>query len=208
MNISELYPAHFDYSAQSYMALMRSILIKASYDSVLKKITGYKGMYLCQQPKECWTLKFEHFEGIFGLVFSDINEGLGSFHLYYFPSPKEPLVEKFSLAEAWLAHEEDFIDKVRSFAQYPELLSQFYIGSLALHVSFKSQTLLLFYETLLRQRVYSKEGVFSPWNKEMCVIEAGGLDKDLPCFRLVLPVMNFLNTAITRLTCKTSNSVP
>lgn len=201
MNLTELYPASFDDSAQSYLALMRSILIKASYDSVLKKITGYKGMYLCQQPKECWTLKFEHFEGIFGLVFSDINEGLGSFHLYYFPSPKEPLVEKFSLAEAWLAHEEDFIDKVRSFAQHTELLSQFYIGSLALHVSFKSQTLLLFYETLLRQRIYSKEGVFSPWQKEKCVIEAGGLDKDLPCFRLVLPVMNFLNTAITRLTC-------
>lgn len=33
------------------------------------------------------------------------------------------------------------------------------------------------------------------------MIEAGGLDKDLPCFRLVLPVMNFLNTTITRLTC-------
>lgn len=201
MNISELYPAYFDYSAQSYMALMRSILIKASYDSVLKKITGYKGMYLCQDPKECWTLKFDQFVGIFGMVFSETNEGFGRFHLYYFPSPKEALIEKFSLLEALLSQEEDFIDKVRSFAQYPELLSQFYIGSLALHVSFESQTLLLFYETLLRQRIYSKAGVFSPWRKEMCVIEAGGLDKDLPCFRLVLPVMNFLNTAITRLTC-------
>lgn len=201
MNLLELYPASFDGTLDDYQAFMRMLLIKGSYDGVLKKMTGYKGMYLCQQPKECWTLKFDHFAGIFGMVLSEVNEGFGRFHLYYFPSPQEPLVEKFSLAEAWLAHEADFIDKVRSFSQYPELLSQFYIGSLALHVSFQSQTLMLVYETLLRQRIYSKTGVFSPWQKEMCVIEAGGLDKDLPCFRLVLPVMNFLNTTITRLTC-------
>jgi len=200
MNLSELYPAYFDHSAQSYIALMRSMLIKASYDSVLKKMTGYKGMSLCQHPKECWTLKFENFAGIFGVVFSDVNEGFGRFHLYYFPSPKEALIERVSLAEGLLAHEEDFIEKVRSFAQYPELVHQFYIGTLALHVSFESQTLLLFYETRLRQSIYSKEGVRS-LHKDEYIIEAGGLDKDLPLFRLVLPVMHFLNTAITRLTC-------
>lgn len=160
MNLLELYPASFDGTLDDYQAFMRMLLIKGSYDGVLKKMTGYKGMYLCQQPKECWTLKFDHFAGIFGMVISEVNEGFGRFHLYYFPSPQESLVEKFSLAEAWLAHEEDFIDKVRSFSQYPELLSQFYIGSLALHVSFQSQTLMLVYETLLRQRIYSKEGVF------------------------------------------------
>jgi len=72
MNIQALYPATFDGTVENYTAFMRSILIKGSYDSVLKKMTGYKGMYVCQHPKECWTLKFDQFEGIFGVVFSEI----------------------------------------------------------------------------------------------------------------------------------------
>ncbi|WP_190278594.1 CobW family GTP-binding protein [Sulfurospirillum multivorans] len=201
MNIQALYPATFDGTAENYTAFMRSILIKGSYDSVLKKMTGYKGMYVCQHPKECWTLKFDQFEGIFGVVFSEIYDGFGTFALYYFPSPNENLIERFSVLEGLLAQEENFIDKVRSFASDSELSTQFYIGSLRLHVNIESQTMFLCYETCLRQRVYAKEGVFSPWKKDECIIEAGGLDKDLPSFRLVLPFMNFFNTAITRLTC-------
>lgn len=201
MNIQALYPASFDGTAESYTAFIRSVLIRGSYDSMLKKMTGYKGMYVCQHPKECLTLKFDQFEGVFGVVFSEVRDGFGRFLLYYFPSPCESLIDRFSLLEGLLAQEENFIEKVRSFASHSELLTQFYIGSLCLHVNVESQTMFLFYETCLRQRVYTKEGVFSPWKSDECIIAAGGLDKDLPSFRLVLPFMNFLNTAITRLTC-------
>ena len=204
MNIEALYPTSFDGSSENYMALMRSILIKGSYDSLLKKMTGYKGMYLCQHPKECWTLKFDHFEGIFGMVFSGFDDGFAEFRLYYYPSSTENMIDKFSLYEGILANEEGFIEKVRAFASYSELLTHFYIGSLFLHANFQTQTLFLFYTTVLRQRVYAKDGVVSPLTPNEYVIEKDGLDKDLPSFRLMLPFMNFLSTTMTRIT----NSTP
>ncbi len=200
MNITELYPSSFDNSAQSFTALMRSLLIKGSYDSVLKKMTGYKGMYLNHQTKECWTLKFEQFAGVFGIVLTEVKGAFGIFHLYYYPSCDEALIDKFSLAEGLLAQESDFIEKVRSFSSHEVLLSHFHIATLSLHVNFVSQNLLLFYETMIRDRVYAKEGVKSPFNRQNYLIEPKGLDKDLPAFRMLLPVMNFLNTTITRLT--------
>ncbi|NCD11835.1 MAG: GTP-binding protein [Epsilonproteobacteria bacterium] len=197
MNLLELYPSSFDGSFEDYRAFMRSVLIKGSYDGVLKKLTGYKGMYLCQQPKECWTLKFDQFEGIFGMVLVEVKEGFGTFYLYYFPSPEEALLDKCSLSEALVTQEEAYREKIRSFALYPELLEQFCIGSLTLHVTMASQSLLLFYESVLRERVYAKEGVLT--KDKRYVIAPEGLDKDVPSFRLLLPLMNFLNTTLSRI---------
>ncbi|NLC28716.1 MAG: GTP-binding protein [Campylobacteraceae bacterium] len=204
MNLAELYPASFDNSIHSFTALMRSILIKSSYDSVLKKMTGYKGMYLNQHNKECWTLKFEHFPGIFGLVLGEVEGGFGRFHLHYFPSPEESMVEKFSLVEGVTTQEEDYIEKVRSFSSSHMLLSHFHIATLHLQADFLENSLILFYETVSRDRVYSKDGVKSPLKENEFIIKPNGLDKDLPSLRLLLPFMNFLNTTITRI----SNSAP
>ena len=182
---------------------MRSILIKGTYDSALKKITGYKGMCLNHQKQESWTIKFDNFQGIFGLILSDVTEGFGRFHLYYFPSPQESLLEKFSLSEAWITQDKSYIDKVRAFAAYPELLMQFHIATLRLHVDFASEGLLIVYESQIRQRVYAKDGVLWGEEEDKYIINPGGLDKDLPTFRLLLPFMNFLNTAITKITKNT-----
>ncbi len=202
MSIQELYPTSFNETINDFNSLMRSILIKGTYDSSLKKITGYKGMYLSQQNQECWTIKFDNFQGIFGLILSDVTERFGRFHLYYFPSPTEPLLDKFSLSEAWIAHDDSYIEKVRAFSSYPELLMQFHIATLRLHVDFVSDSILILYESQMRQRVYALDGVFSEEEGEY-IIAPDGLDKDLPTFRLLLPFMNFLNTAITKITKKT-----
>ena len=200
MNIHALYPATFDGTPESFNALLRTLLIRGTYDTILKKITGYKGMYLYQQSKECWTVKFDNFAGIFGILFAALHEDVGVFHLYYFPSPNESMLDKFSLAEAITVQDEAYLEKVREFALHPALFRQFHIATLSLHVSLQNQSLWLFYETHIRERVYAKEGVIDPRSEEKTyLIEPEGLDKDLPSFRLLLPLMNFLNTAITRM---------
>lgn len=201
MSIQELYPTSFHETLNDFNSLMRSILIKGTYDSSLKKITGYKGMYLNQQSQECWTIKFDNFQGIFGLILSDVTDSFGRFHLYYFPSPKETLLDKFSLYEAWIAQGENYIEKVRAFASHPELLTQFQIATLRLHVDFISNSILILYESQMRQRVYTLDGILSQDGEY--IIPPGGLDKDLPTFRILLPFMNFLNTAITKITKET-----
>ncbi|MDD3342108.1 MAG: GTP-binding protein [Sulfurospirillaceae bacterium] len=200
MNIETLYPAAFNGTPESLNAFLRTLLIRGTYDTILKKITGYKGMYLYQQSKECWTVKFDNFAGIFGILFVAFHEDIGTFHLYYFPSPNESMLDKFSLAEAIMTQEETYLEKVREFALHPALFRQFHIATLRLHVSVQNQSLWLFYETHIRERVYAKEGVLDPRSEEkVYLIEPEGLDKDLPSFRLLLPLMNFLNTAITRM---------
>ena len=200
MNIHALYPASFDGTPESFNALLRTILIRGTYDTVLKKITGYRGMFLYQQTKECWTVKFDNFSGIFGILFSGVHKGFGKFHLYYFPSPSESMVDKFSLAEAMVTLSETYLEKIREFVLYPELYMQFHIATVSLHVDIQVQSLWLFYETQIRERVYAKDGVLDPSSEEKSyLIEPDGLDKDLPSFRLLLPMMNFLNTAISRM---------
>lgn len=204
MNLSQLYPASFDGSMNSFKSFMRVILTKSSYDSTLKKITGFKGVFLNQQGNECWTLKFESFPGIFGLILGEAKEGVGKFYIYYFPSPEDSMIERHSLIEGAMAQESDYIKKVRSFPNFPMFLSHFYISTLTLSIDFLENSLIVLYETATRDRIYAKDGVKSPFNQDEFIIKPDELDKDLPSFRILLPFMNFFNSAITRL----SNTPP
>lgn len=200
MRIADLYPAHLEHSPDGFNAIMRSILIQASYDGTLKKITGFKGLFVDEAAQECWTLKFEQFAGVFGLILVGLGEGYGHFNLYYFPAPHEALVDKLSLVEACMAQETGFIDKVRAFGRHTSLLMHFRVASLRLYVHAPDQGIFILYESQIRERVYARDGVVHPARKGKMLIDAGGLDKDFPAFRLLLPFMHFLNTAISKIT--------
>ena len=200
MPLKNLYPISFDNSASSYTSLMRTLLIKGTYDSTLKKLTGYQGMHQCHYPKECWTLKFEPFKGIFGITFTKIDEeSIAHFQVHYFPSTEEQLNENFSLLESFLSFQEDFIEKVRSFSLYPELYTQFYIGSLQMYVEFEEEMFFIGFKTLRKDKTYSKEGILSPINQTTYIIEPGDVDRNLPTLRLMLPLINYVNMSIHRL---------
>ena len=72
MKLEEFYPLKFDGSSKSFNSLIRTLLIRANYDAILKKVTSYKGMHQYNDSQECWTLKFDGKEGIYGLIQSKI----------------------------------------------------------------------------------------------------------------------------------------
>lgn len=205
MKLKDFYPLHFDGSERSFNSFIRSTLIKANYDPILKKITGYKGMHQYNDSKECWTLKFEGKEGIYGLIQSQNSINLdsyqASFDIYYFPSPNEKNLQNSSLIEEYIVNDEQFIEKVKGFSSFLELYLNFKIGKLILNISKKEDSLEVTYKTLSRIKTFAKDGIedISDLTNNEYIISPTMIDKNFPSFRVLLPFFNFFNTLLTRI---------
>lgn len=203
MKIDVIYPIEFDGSTKSFNSLMNTILIKASYDNILKKITSYKGMYLSQKKAMCWTMKFENTKGIYGLLLTNVytldDSFAGEYSLYYFPSKEDKYLSKSSLYEEYLIYTNNFINKVRDFSAYEELYNNFKIATLNFVI--KNKVLKINYVTQTRIKTIALDGVEDKLNiiENNYVIEPKGIDKDFPALRFTLPFFNFLNGFFTRL---------
>lgn len=210
MNINTFYPCGIDDSRDSFNSFMRSVLIQASYDGILKKITQYKGMFLSEKEQECWTIKFENFKGVFGLVLLNtekLDDGfMGKFNLYYFPSNDDEYLPFCSIYEELIALEENFIEKVRDFSSFPALVSNFHIGSISLFVDSKKSSLFISYETQRKEKTYSIDGIIDKHNitKKEFILDPMSIDKNFPAFKVMYQFINFFNTLLSRV----NNSIP
>ena len=205
-NTNKLYSNNFDGSAGSFNSLMRNLLIKATYDGILKKVTGYKGMYLSEKEQECWTIKFDDITGVYGLLLFNIQEDeddfIGEFNLYYFPSKEDKYASKCSLLEEYLLNNDLFIEQVRDFSAYPELYLHFKIAKIEITIPKEKNSFIISYLTETKTRVITKNGILDTRDltNSKYIIKPKGIDKDFPSLRLTLPFFNFLNTLITRIT--------
>lgn len=204
MKLKNIYPLDFDGSAKSFNSLIRTLLIKANYDAVLKKVTKYKGMHQYNDSQECWTLKFNNKEGIYGLIQNQNKEKAdcyeACFDLYYFPSPNEKDLQNSSLIEEYIVNSEQFIEKVKGFSSFLEVYLNFKIAKLIIRIPKKKDSFFLTYKTLNRIKTFSKDGIkdISNLTSKQFIISPSCLDKDFPAFRVTLPFFNFFNTLLTR----------
>lgn len=204
MKLKSFYPLDFNGSAKSFNSLIRTLLIKANYDAVLKKVTEYKGMHQYNDSQECWTLKFNNKEGIYGLIQNQNKETStsyeASFDLYYFPSPNEKDLQNSSLIEEYIVNSEQFIEKVKGFSSFLEVYLNFKIAKLIIKISKKEDSFLVTYKTLNRIKTFSKDGIedISDLTAKQYIISPTCLDKNFPAFRFTLPFFNFFNTLLTR----------
>ncbi len=213
MRLKDFYPLDFNGSKKAFNSLIKTLLIKANYDTVLKKLTGYKGMHQHSNSKECWTLKFDKKEGVYGLLQTQNkelkNSFKASFDLYYFPSPKEKDLQKSSLIEEYIVNNEQFIEKVKEFSSFLELYLNFKIAKLFINISKKDETFTITYKTLNRIRTFTKDGVedINNLTSEQYIIPPNNLDKNFPAFKFTLPFYNFFNTLLTRMAKKDPSKV-
>ncbi|MAD42000.1 MAG: cobalamin biosynthesis protein P47K [Arcobacter sp.] len=204
MKIKNFYPVDFDGSRKAFNSLLRTLLIKANYDAVLKKVTAYKGMHQYNDSQECWTLKFEGKEGVYGLIQNQNIENENSFEacfdIYYFPSPNEKDIQNSSLIEEYIANSEQFIEKVKGFSSFLELFLNFKIAKLDINIHKEQDKLQITYKTLNRIKTFSKDGIEDLHNhtKERYIISPKSIDKNFPSFKFILPFFNFFNTLLTR----------
>ena len=204
MKLKNLYPLDFDGSQKGFNSLIRTLLIKANYDALLKKVTAYKGMHQYNDLQECWTLKFDNFEGVYGLIQTQNREKDDSFEacfdIYYFPSPSEKVLQKTSLIEEYIVNNEQFIEKVKGFSSFLELFLNFKIAKLIINISKVEDNLQVTYKTLNRIKTFAKDGIedISNLTNEQYIIAPNSLDKNFPALRFTLPFFNFFNTLLTR----------
>lgn len=204
MNLKNFYPLNFDGSKNAFNSLIRTFLIKANYDAVLKKVTGYKGMHQNNDSKECWTIKFDKQEGIYGLVQNQREEKEASFEacfdLYYFPSPHEKDLQNSSLIEEYIVNNQQYIEKVKGFSSFLEMYLNFKIAKVIINISKKEDDFLITYKTLNRIKTFCKDGIVDINNltSTKYIISPSNIDKNFPSFKFLLPFFNFFNTLLTR----------
>ena len=204
MKLKDFYPLDFDGSKKAFNSLIRTLLIKANYDALLKKVTNYRGMHQYNDLQECWTLKFDNHEGVYGLIQNQIKEEKDSFEacfdIYYFPSPLEKNLQNSSLIEEYIVNDEQFIEKVKGFSSFLEVFLNFKIAKLIINISKTEDTLQITYKTLNRIKTFSKDGIRDVNNltKQEYIIAPNSLDKNFPAFKFTLVFFNFFNTLLTR----------
>ena len=204
MKLKNFYPVDFDGSRKAFNSLIRTLLIKANYDAVLKKVTSYKGMHQYNDSQECWTLKFDGKEGIYGLVQNQNTENENSFEacfdLYYFPSPKEKNIHNSSLIEEYIANSEQYIEKIKGFSSFLELYLNFKIAKININIQKKDDNFQIIYKTLNRIKTFAKDGIkdINNHTNKQYIISPQNIDKNFPSFKFTLPFFNFFNTLLTR----------
>ncbi|WP_320035798.1 GTP-binding protein [Halarcobacter sp.] len=212
MKLEDFYPLTFNGTQKDFNSLMRTLLIKANYDPILKKITGYKGMHQYNDSQECWTLKFDSKKGIYGLIQSESIEKENSyestFDIYYFPSPNEKELQNSSLIEEYIVNCEQFIEKVKGFSSFLEMYLNFKIGKLILNISKNKNNIEIKYKVLNRIKTYTKDGIedINNLTNNKYIILPNNIDKNFPSFKFILPFFNFFNTLLTRIIKKAPSS--
>lgn len=204
MQLKNFYPLDFDGSQKGFNSLIRTLLIKANYDALLKKVTSYKGMHQYNDSQECWTLKFDNKEGIYGLIQTQTREKVESyeaeFDIYYFPSPNEKDLQNSSLIEEYIVNSEQFIERVKGFSSFLEVYLNFKIAKLIINIPKEEKSLQVTYKTLNRIKTFAKDGIedISNLTNAPYIISPNSIDKNFPSFKFLLPFFNFFNTLLTR----------
>lgn len=138
---------------------------------------------------------------MFGVVFcgeqAEADALHGEFALYVFPDPEDPLLDHFPLAALQAALNADYRARIRELSLHAAELVPFRLGTLFLGVRYDGTGLEVEVCAPARLRTFALDGVPVPGDgADSWLIEPGGLETDLPAFRLLLPLFAVL-TATT-----------
>ena len=151
----------------------------------VRDMTGWQGLARCPGQTEAWTCRLQARPGVFGCQREDGWEKAGraaaDFGLYYFPTPEDPLFDRFSLAAEWSVLKDDFQAHVRDFAATPEMSRLFRLGKATLVVSREPQRFCFRLDALERDILILTEGLRT---EEGWVVAPGEAEQDLPSWML------------------------
>jgi len=202
MNFIDLYPGDLAAMEPERIARegMRLFLVRTNLVVGHRFAMGWRGV--AQTGEAGWTARIRNYPGVFGLqyhrqaVSGDWRGGV--FHLMYFPSAEEDLLENISLAAAALAHRKDYQAIVRDFTAYPELLDLFVIGRVHLMVHPASGSVSLGLRARTRDRILARDGVYVPDGMaKLCLVAPGAADRDFPAFEVACAFFEILAASVT-----------
>jgi len=173
-------------------------LLLACLDPRFKRMTGWQGLARCPGQVEAWTCRLQARPGVFGCQREDGWEKAGraaaDFGLYYFPTPEDPLFDRFSLAAEWAVLKDGFQAHVRDFAATPEMSRLFRLGKATLVVSREPQRFCFRLDALERDILILTEGLRT---EEGWVVAPGEAEQDLPSWMLARELFHVVAGALT-----------
>mgnify|MGYP001039597059 CR=1 FL=1 len=182
--------------------LFRIVLMRTNFVPGIRHVIGWRGLKDSSSSVAGWTARIKNFAGVFGIYFDKletVGEWInGKFMVNYFPDPDEELAELFSLQAGVYTRKEDYLSHVRDFLSYPELCDLFNIGIIDLCVHQEEDALIFGLESISRQRVIAKDGIYLPQDGHMVkVVEPGSYEQDFPSYNTSFAFYEVLAASVT-----------
>ncbi|MGD8502532.1 MAG: GTP-binding protein [Syntrophobacterales bacterium] len=203
MKLGNLHPTDILSSPQTTIQeLMRDLLVRTNFVPGVRHVIGWRGLKDSSLEVEGWTAKIKGSSGVFGLYFDEPEEidewVIGRFRLNYFPDPDEELVELFSLQAGFYTQEDNYLGNVRNFLSHPQISELFNIAEIHLAVKKTEDALILGLESISRQRVIAKDGIFLSQDGDTVELVAPGCyEQDLPSYKTAIPFYHVLAASFT-----------
>lgn len=197
-DIKALYPPGISENIETSVAgIISGILEKSCFSGTAKKTLCISDFCSnCRSPK-CWTLKLDGRAGTYGLSVKDIEDTKGllkfSLGLKYFPACGEKVFNNFTIAEIMTASNPLLPELVRDFTALQEFGKMFDIGVITVRMAKEAETFSLSLRALTASRITIKEGIFLRRGDEVKeLVPPRGLDRNVPSYRLALPLFKAL----------------
>lgn len=188
MRLTSLIPRPLDPATDADgVAVLGALLTAAHLDRRLARELGWRGVRPSATDSPAWTCRIAGSPHVFGLVALGGATENASLHsniaLCVFPHPEDPALETFPLSALREALNPGYSERVRGLSEHAEHLTAFQLGLLRLSVRLDGSGLSLTVSAPARHRTVALDGVGSPGD---WVIPPGGLECDVPAFRLLL----------------------
>ena len=203
MDLKKVHPTDILFSPErGIQEIMRSFLMRANFVPGVRHVMGWSGLKDSSSDVEGWTAKIKNSSGVFGIYFDKLEDVhgwmTGRFRLDYFPDPDEQLVELFSLQAGLYTQEDYYFEHVRNFLSHPQLCELFNIAEINIAVKKTEDALILGLESISRQRVIAKDGIFiSQDGRTVELVAPGDFEQDFPSYSIALTFYNVLAASLT-----------
>ena len=203
MNLGKLHsPDIYSSPETGIQELMRDLLIRTNFVPGVRHVIGWRGLKDSSSDVVGWTAKIKGSSGVYGIYFDKLEEVCGwmsgRFRLNYFPDPDEHLVELFSVQAGLYTQQNNYFENVRNFLFKSQFCELFNIAEINLSVKRTENALALGLESISRQRVIAKDGIFLSQDGETVELVApGGYEQDFPSCNTAFPFYNVLAASLT-----------
>ncbi len=219
MRLASLLPRPLDTRSGTECAtILGSLLTAAHLDRHRARALGWRGVRPSGTGQPAWTCRVAASPHVFGLFFlgEQARAGLlhGEFAAFVFPGAEDPILDAYPLAALRLALDPGYPERIRDIAAHSRELAPFQLGTLHLSVRTDGTGLSLALVALARHRVVALNGVAVPGRQadvaapgdqagglpgpdaEDWLILPGGLECDLPAFRMLLRLFGSLTATL------------
>ncbi|MEA4856173.1 MAG: GTP-binding protein [Solidesulfovibrio sp.] len=187
-------------SGSDCASLLDSLLTGVHLDRRQARALGWRGVRPSATEAPAWSFRAAGSEHVYGLLFlgetaNATEDGLlGDFAVFVFPKAESPLLDRFPLEALRQALGEDYGRLVRHFSAHTDALAPFVCGRLRLEATLDGAGLGLIWEASARHRLVALDGIAAagPDGRHAWLVLPGGLECDVPRYRLGLPVFSLL----------------